>query len=161
MLRGVRGVTLVAVCAAFVLAVPASAAEVDPKLLVLQRADVPSRFVFDPSGSERRPNGYAARYVHRASDTGVVSEANVFRRPEGARMLLRRVDAYWKQYLKEIKRTRAGIGAESWMYEGSIDTLVAWRYGRVSASVWGIGLDKEQTLALARKQQRRIVAAFR
>ncbi len=98
---------LLAAAAAFV--VPASAASVDPRLLVLHQIDVPARYFFDEDNSMLMPtplvaslgkglctaalrrrrllSGYFARYVNSGPPRWryVDSAAFVFRQPQGAR----------------------------------------------------------------------------
>jgi hypothetical protein len=177
MRRGVLGAVL-----ALILAVPASAAAVHPRALVLQRADVPAEFVLDRAESGVRRNdgaffpdgdneafvarsgritGYVAQYVKRGRDVGIQSSVDVFRRPVGARMMLVRVHGWWRRLGGGNPGRRGDISAESWVYAGSIDTVVLWRFGRIYGSVLGFGLSEDRTLALARVQQRRIAAALR
>lgn len=172
---------LVASTAAVALAMPASAADVNPRALVLRQSDVPAELRLDRRASGLRTNGeesqgdrgakafvtragrivgYVARYVHPGRDQGIESRADVFRDPKGARLMLNRFDAFWRQLAPGIPRARAGIGAESWVYSGSIDSVVAWRHGRVFGSILGVGMTRERTLALARLQQRRIAGAL-
>jgi len=175
---------LVAVAVAALLAVHASAADVDPKALVLRQADVPSGFRLDLQASGVRTNasesrrsselralltrsgrvtGYEAEFDGR--DAMIRSRTDLFRRPEGARMMLIWVDKQARlSGLKGLKRARAGVGAESWIYwqaSASGSAVAIWRYGAAFAGVQGLGLSKARVLALARKQQRRIAAALR
>lgn len=178
MLRDMRVMLFAAVCAS-ALAVPASAAQVDPKALVVQQRDVPAEFRLDraqtgvvtnsevrvpyePTFVARsgRITGYVVQYVHPDRDTGVQSGADVFRRPAGARMMLARGRETWRKLAQGDPWGRAGIGTESWALGGSVDTIVLWRYDRIFAVVLGVGMTKQRTLALARIQQRRIAAAL-
>ena len=170
--------------AAAVLALPASAAEINPKTLVLQQADVPSGFRPDLQASGVRTNasesrrsgelrallarsgrvtGYEAEFDGR--DATIRSRTDLFRRPEGARMMLIWVDKQARlSGLKGLKRARVGVGAESWIYwqaSASSSAVAIWRYGAAFAGVQGLGLSKAGVLALARKQQRRVAAALR
>jgi hypothetical protein len=172
-----RALTLFAVCAAFVLAVPASAGGLDPRALVLQQADVPAGFQLDRAQSGIQTNtdlrddafvarsgritGYLAQYVQRQPSSGVQSRVDLFRRPAGARMMLAKAKDWWRRFGQGEPPPRRGqIGAESWIFGGFVDTVVIWRYGRAYALVLGVGMTKQRTLALARAQQRRIAAAL-
>ena len=180
----------VAVIAAAIHAVPASAADIDPKGLVLTRADLPpgyqlnrqytyvlsnARFSRGVRANEElvarsgRVTGYRARYDTKVGERirTVMSQTDVFRRPEGARVLLLRVDALERKYnarrgLQAYGRERANIGGESWVYWSGYPgyyVFVAWRHGRFLGTIHSWGVGKERTLALARTQQRRIAAA--
>lgn len=168
-----------------VLAAPASAA-LDPGVLVLRQADVPAGFRFDEGDSgvssnarrakdspEFRPvmvrsgrlTGYEAVFANTRSSAAIESLADVFRAPEGARMVLLWFDREVRRASPApLKRTATGIGAQGWVYRGSKPlrfTLVAWREGPVFGAVFGIGVSTDTTLALARTQERRIAAALR
>jgi opacity protein-like surface antigen len=174
-----RVLTLIAVCAA-AFAVTASAAQVNPKALVLQQRDAPAGFqldrtksglltnaeVRDPSdptfeARAGRTTGYFVQYVQRGTGSGVQSQVDLFRKPGGARMLLERVHASWLKLANGDPWGRARIGTEGWYFGGDVDSAVYWRYGRAVGFVLGIGMSRQQTLALARLQQRRIAAALR
>jgi hypothetical protein len=167
-----------------VLVVSAAAAEVDPKALVLAPSDLPRGFVLDREESGLRTNveaakdgreareliartgritGYEVTWSKRA--TTLDSRADLCRRAAGARVLLDFIkEQMQKAGIKGLRRARAGVGAESWIYFGGSPaafTLVAWRYERVFAGIVAVGLTRAQTLGLARKQQRRIVTALR
>jgi hypothetical protein len=176
----VRVATL-AVLSLFV-ATTATAADVHPRRLALQAADLPDGFVLDRYESGVRSNsselrehpeleslfdrvdrvtGYSVEF--RKGSAFVGSRADLVERPEGARLLL---DWYDREVRKGgvagLRRTRGGVGSASWLYwqESAKLTLVAWRYRRVFAAVLGTDLTRDQTLALARAQQRRIAAAI-
>ncbi len=105
-------VLLVIATAAF--ALPASAASVSPKVLVLHQIDVPERYDFDKENSSFLPtdlgppdaeydrlvaragyvNGYAAKYQNSDPPRWryVTSVAFVFRRAEGAKIYLAWLD---------------------------------------------------------------------
>jgi hypothetical protein len=168
----------IALCVAVVVVLPAAAAELDPKTLVLQQADVPARFQLDRAQSGVRTNanagedakflarsgritGYVAQYVQRQPSRGVQSRVDLFRRPAGARLMFARANEKWRRFTQGEPRQRGRIGTESWIYGGFVDTVVIWRYGRAYAFVLGLGMTKERTLTLARKQQSRIAAALR
>ena len=168
--------------ASLLVATTATAADVHPRRLALQMADLPQGFVLDRDDSGVRTNalelrehpelaqlfdrcervtGYSAEF--RKGNSFVGSRADLVERPEGARLLL---DWYDREVRKGgvagLRRTRGGVGSASWLYwqESAKLTLVAWRYRRVFAAVLGTDLTREQTLALARAQQRRIAAAL-
>lgn len=153
---------LVAVAAAALLATPAATAELDPRALVLNQVDVPTGFRLDPKETGIRANaggaeataemralfarsgrvtGYEAAFEHR---TAIIrSRADLFRRPDGARLVLDWFEAELRKGgIKGLRRARAGIGAASWIYWSGPPysvTLVGWRYDRVFAGVVGSG----------------------
>jgi hypothetical protein len=170
---------LVATVALFAaLSVPASAAQIDPRTLVLRQSDVPEELRRDPTSSAVISNAdrrdFGARFVARAgritgyvatyADGGIAvqSWADLFRAPRGAQMMLARDHGKWQALGPPDDRwARAGIGAESWVSRRfAVNTVVLWRYGRVYAGVHS-NLGSRRTLALARLQQRRIAAALR
>jgi hypothetical protein len=177
-----RVLLLLVFVAAF--ALPASAGRVDPKALVLQRADLPTGYVLDRDESGLRANASESqdgpesrRLVARSGrltgyeiswDKGEVtleSRADLCRRPSGARILFDFVVAEMKKVgIRGLRRAPAGVGAESWIYWGGTPaafTLVVWRYDRVFAGIVGVGLSKSLALKLARSQQHRIGDALR
>jgi len=180
-------VACVVVAALALLAVPASAAQIDPAELVLRHADVPARFEHDREESGLRSNelevkenpeirvvvrwgrvtGYQAAYTRRTRNPGTIeSRADLFNGATGARKLLVWVDSELrKSGFAGQKRARVDLGSEGWVHwaggSGLDLSVVVWRQGRVFAGVMGLGLTKDRTLALARVQQRRIVAALR
>jgi hypothetical protein len=179
MLRGMRAAAATISLAALLCAVPASAAPVDPRALVLQRSDVPVEFRLDParsgvvSNSEvptpddpsfvaraGRTTGYFVQYVLPGAGSGLQSQVDLFRKPGGARMMLARVHESWLKLANGDQWGRVRIGNEGWFFGGQVDTAVYWRHGRAAALVLGINLNKKRTIALARKQQRRIAAAL-
>jgi hypothetical protein len=118
------------------------------------------RALFARSG---RVTGYEAAFERR---TGIIrSRADLFRRPDGARMVLDWLDAETRKGgIKGLERARAGIGAESWIYWSGPPlnlTLVGWRYDRVFAAVVAFGISKKRALALGSAQQRRVAANLR
>jgi hypothetical protein len=174
--------------AAFALTVPASAASVDPKLFALTQADVPRGYAFDENNSlllskatvDRGTNeesrllrrlGFQGAYFGSYLNTAppkwrfVHSGAYIFRGATGASAFVR--------YAKRKRLTpftlrgiRIDLGDEAWLYPGGSaadGTAVVWRYRRVIAYVTctEMGGHHELALALARKQQRRIVALTR
>jgi hypothetical protein len=179
MLSEMRFATIAALCAASVLVLPASAARVEPKSLVLQQADVPAGFQLDRSRSRPRTSaelsrtdpkfvsrsgwlgGYLVQYVQPGGiGVGVQSTADLFRRPAGTKLMYARFQKFWRELSQAEPGARANIGTESWYYGGSVDTVVFWRYRRAFAFVLGVNMSKKKTLALARVQQRRMVAAL-
>ena len=174
--------------AAGMLALPALAASVDPRLFVLSQADVPSGYLFDDDNSllftraqlERVPDdesrvllragfqaGHFARYLNsnpprwRYVNSGVF----VFLRPKGARTYMPRlIKAEFVQ--RGVRPRRVSLGDEAWVYASAsraIGTSVVWRYGRVLAWVNCSQMTNHGTLAraLAGKQQRRIATELR
>jgi hypothetical protein len=168
---------------------PASAADPHPRLLVVQPNDVPAGFRLDRDESGVRSNaqrakdapGFGPLIARSGRITGyemvfirlqkkplrvafIQSTVDVFRRPDGARIALAWFDGeVGKQAAKaSIERSRGKLGAQAWIYTGRAPgrfTLVGWRYRRVVAAVFGLAIPRERVIALARVQQRRIVAA--
>ena len=167
-----------------VIALPAAAATVDPKQLVLAPTDVPAGFRLDraetgirtneleakeypetraPFRRWRRVIGYQASY--RGKDASrIEARADLFRDAAGARQLQDWADReYRRSGISGLRRSHAGVGAGGVVFWGgghAGHAFVLWRYGRVWAGIAGIGLGKERTLALARAQQRRIAAVL-
>jgi hypothetical protein len=172
------------------LAVPASAAQLDPKTLVVRPADVPAGFelVADQSGvrsnarrasmypAGRRPplarfgrlTGYDAVYWRKPSAV-IGSSADLYRAAEGVDRFMR----WWKEDVrsrgtKGQQVTSTWIGVRAWVTkqrvrDGSGTTLyttVSWRDGRVTAGVVGKGVPAATVVRLARAQHRRIAAAL-
>lgn len=179
MLRPMRAAAVTIFLAALLCALPASAARVDPKGLVLQRSDVPVGFRLDPARSGVVPNpefrtpddpsfaaragrvtGYFVQYVQPGAGSGLQSQVDLFRKPGGARMMLARVHEGWLKLARGDPWGSVRIGNGGWFFGGQVDTAVYWRHGRAVGLVLGINLSKSRTIALARKQQRRIAAAL-
>ena len=180
-------VACIVVAALALLAVPASAAQIDPAEFVLRLAEVPVGFELDREESGLRSNelevkenpeirvvvrwgrvtGYQAAYTRRTRNPGTIeSRADLFNGATGARKLLVWVDSELrKSGFAGQKRARVDLGSEGWVHwaggSGLDLSVVVWRQGRVFAGVMALGLTKDRTLALARVQQRRIVAALR
>lgn len=180
-------VACIVVAALALLAVPALAAPIDPAELVLREVDVPVGFELDREESGVRSNavevrehpetrvfvrwgrvtGYQAAYTRRTRNPGTIeARVDVFRGTDGAHKLLVWVDnELRKAGFAGQKRERVDLGSEGWVHwaggSGLDLSVVVWRQGRVFAGVMGLGLTKDRTLALARVQQRRIVAALR
>jgi len=168
-------------------AIPASAAQIDPAGLVLRQADIPAGFVLDAEESGARSNaqevkehpeirvvlrggrvtGYQSAYTRRTRNLGTIeSRADVFDSANGAHKLLVWVDSELRKLgFAGQKRAAVNVGSEGWVHwaggSGLDPSVVVWRQGRVFAGVMALGLTKDRTLALARVQQRRIVAALR
>jgi hypothetical protein len=149
----------------------AVAADVDPRALVLAKADLTAEYrldrrqslvlsneVFSAKYAARlgRISGYLAKY-RRQSGGFMRSRADVFRRPVGARQLLRDLD----DAFRSRGRHRAGVGAEGWVYSSGIWAMVVWRHGRLLGVIDSWGLGKQRMLVFARLQQRRMAAALR
>jgi hypothetical protein len=174
-----------ALLAAAVFALPASAARIDPRLLVLHQVDVPARYVFDEDNSllftramvdsgrddgaralarAGFVNGYFARYANYGPPhwSYVNSGAYAFRQPKGARTYLLRMKAEFAK--RSVRPQRLGLGDEGWLFMVSTSTdtgtSVLWRHGRVIAWVSCLEMTRHRSLALAqaRKQERRIAA---
>jgi hypothetical protein len=176
---------LAAALASVAVALPASAAEIEPRALVLAREDVPSGFRLSPGESGLRTNeleakqypetrelfkrwrritGYQAVYGRR--NARLLSRADLFRSARGAGKLLARVDLEFRRSgarAGAVRRTRTSLGSGGWLYAAPRlggYTVVAWRYRRVFATVIGTRLPTSRPVALARAQQRRIAAAL-
>lgn len=163
------------------LAVPAGAATIDPKELVLGPAQVPAGFRVDRDETGLRTNvreareypetrsrfrrwgrvtGYQARY-ERSDLASIETRVDIFRNASGAQKLHRWVDRETqKSGIKGIVRARARIGSEGAIYSFGEFRLVYWRDGRVWSGMSTQDLTTARTLALARAQQRRIAAAL-
>jgi hypothetical protein len=164
------------------LAVPASAADVDPRALVVQPADVPTGFRVDRDESGLRSNeleakeypqtravfarlgrvtGYQVAFVR--GDASIEARSDLFRTTTGARKMLAWVDLeYRKSGVRGQRRAALDIGDEGWVIWAGKDlglTLVFWRHGRVFSGLLGHLIPRERTIALAHSQQRRIAAA--
>ena len=172
--------------AAAAFALPASAANVNPRVLVLSQIDVPAHYEFDKDNSTIVPSELAAGYAggrriveragyvngYLASDLNVdpprwhhiASAAFVFRRAEGARVYLAWFDKQFKEH-NAVARRPVDLGDAGWIYVSSSrdsGTGVVWRFGRVVALVNCEWMMPHRALALsmARMQQRRIAAAL-
>ncbi len=164
------------------LALPASAAEVDVRLLVVQPADVPKGFVVDPDETEVRTNAIEAREfpesrklftrwkrvtgyqaMYRRSSARIEARADVFRGPRGADELLALVHAHaLRAGISGQRIVPFRIGVEGWIFRaGPSYTLVAWRQGRVFSGVFAEGIPRARTIELARAQQRHVLASLR
>ena len=175
---------LMLLAAVGVLAAPAAAVDVAPRALVLRSADVPAgwarvrketglRTNEDEAGTDRksraliarlgRVTGYQAEWRRGAMDS-IVSRADVFRSTDGARMYVDiAADSPRSSGIKGLRRSPARIGDSGYAFHGGPNGTVAWvvwRSGAVAGTVVGWGLPRETTLAIARKQQRRIAAAL-
>ena len=168
-------------------AVPSSAASVNPKLYALSQADVPQGYFFDKDNSlllskatvDRasndesrflRRNGFMGAYLGAYLNTSpprwrfVHSGAFIFRTASGASAFVR--TARRERLAPFIPRgDRIQLGDEAWLYKDTANhgSVVTWRHGRVVAyvSCTEMANHRALTLALARKQQRRIAALTR
>ncbi len=174
--------------AALALTVPASAASVDPRLFALTQADVPRGYAFDENNSlllskatvdrganeesrflkrHRFQGAYFGTYLNTEPPKWrfVHSGAYVFSAATGAVAFERYARAKRVTPLT-FRGRRLNLGDEAWLYTGRSATdgsAVVWRYRRVIAYVTCTDMSghRELALALARKQQRRIVALTR
>jgi hypothetical protein len=166
---------------AAVVFVAGAAAAVQPRMLVLQRSDVPSRYEFQPgsSGDVRsvgapdalaRPGligGFYATYWRDGkSERTIVSAAYLYRSSAGAKAALAAVDREARHNAtRSLRRLRTDLGDDAWIYTDrsrDLGTAVVWRSGRVLAVLdYSSPTGHEKlALALARTQQRRIAAAL-
>ena len=178
-------VLLAALACFLVAAVSASAAEVDPQVLVLRPADVPAGFALDRDQSGLRTNegeskgdrrlpallerwgrvtGYETEYDHR--EATLTSRADLFRTAEGSQLMMAYVvDEAKTSGIKGFRRSPVRIGSGGWLYGGGSGpgalNLVVWRHRRVFAGLVAFGVEKGRTLGLARAQERRIAAVLR
>lgn len=172
----------VVVLVVLAVALPAGAATIDPKALVVGPAQVPAGFRVDRDETGLRTNGreardypetrsrfrrwgrvtgYQARY-ERSDLASIETRVDVFRDGSGAQKLHRWVDRETqKSGIKGIVRARVRIGSEGAIYSFGKFRLVYWRDGRVWSGMSTRDLTTARTLALARAQQRRIAAALR
>jgi hypothetical protein len=174
----VRILALAALLAA--LAAPASAATVQPKLLVLQKTDVPRGYRVDetqllgnpgPGATQsfrdlaKRSGRVTGYYVHfMGGSKEITAVAEVFGRPAGAKIYL----AWYERRLRlqgEKARSRIAVGDGGWAYRVHStphSTFVLWRDGRLVSSVLTHAMSDHDPLArsLAQKQDRRASAAL-
>ena len=170
------------------LAVPSSAASVSPKLFALSETDVPKGYFFDKDNSlllskatiDRASNeearflrsiGFEGAYLGTYLNTSppkwrfVHSGAFVFRAEKGASAFVRTARKHGLTPFTTGRGERIQLGDEAWLSQATAadETAVAWRQGRVVAYVSCTEMAKHRslTLALARKQQHRIVALTR
>ena len=163
-------------------ALPAGAATVDPKALVVGRADVPTGFRVDPDETGLRTNelearehpetrplfrrlgrvtGYQARYEN-AADASIEARVDLFRNANGAHGLHRWVVREMaRSGIKGVVSKRLRLGSEGRMYSSKLFVILYWRSGRAWSALAGFGVGESKTLAAARAQQRRIAAALR
>jgi hypothetical protein len=179
-------VALAIVLTTAALAATAGAAQVDPRLLVLRTADVPVGFVADrkdtgvrtnegEAGSSRasraliarlgRVTGYAAEWDRGRGNESIVSRADVFRAPTGARRYVElSASTLRRSGIAGLRRSPAAIGDGGYVFHGGPAgelAWVLWRSGGVAGMVAGWGVPRSTTLALARTQQGRIAGATR
>ncbi len=113
----------------------------------------------------RRVTGYRVEFTGGAKG-GIGSSADVFRSTTGARGYLR-----WSAQVTpprtglRLVRRRAGLGDEAYVFQkdfgSTLFVVVEWRYRNVTAHVGADSVGVRGALALARVQQRRIIAALR
>ena len=170
-----------AVLVVLAVALPAGAAAVDPKALVIGPADVPAGFRLDQDETGVRTNereatespetrplfrrlgrltGYQARYEN-AADASIEARVDLFRTASGAHGLHRWVVREMaRSGIKGVVSTRLHLGSEGRMYSSKLFVILYWRSGRAWSALAGFGVGKKTTLAAARAQQRRISAAL-
>jgi hypothetical protein len=112
-----------------------------------------------------RIDGYVAVYDD-ARGRRVISRADLYRRQKGATNMLGVADrGMRKAGIKGLRRSRVAIASGGWIYWGgsgdSALAVVAWRHGRVFASITTAGLARATTLRVAMKQDRRMAAVLR
>jgi hypothetical protein len=173
-----------ALLAAFgVLVAPAAAADVAPRALVLRTSDVPAGWALrrdetgvrtneDEAGTDRRSRaliarlgrvtGYQAEW-RRAPMDSIVSRADVFRSRNGARMYVELAAGSLRSAgIRGLRRSAVDIGDAGYVFHGGRSGSIAWvvwRSGSVAGMVVGWGVRRDVSMALARKQQRRIAIA--
>jgi hypothetical protein len=166
-----------------VLATPAAAVDGAPRALVLRSTDVPAGFVLDrketgvrtnedEAGTDRasralvkrlgRVTGYEAEW-RRGADESIVSRADVFRTKAGAQSYLDVAAAGLRvSGIKGLRRSTIRLGDQGYVFHAGATAELAWvvwRFGEVTGVVAGWGVPRDVSIALARKQQRRIVSA--
>jgi hypothetical protein len=188
MLRNMRLLLTIGVLACG-LAVPASAAGVDPMKLVLQQVDVPQGYELNKDESLRTSNSFVSSqqesrtivvrsgrltgYLIQYTNYGppgwrhVLSSVDVFRTPAGAKRFFDwRLKRHRSDFAGPTARGPESLGDAAWAYSARSlgpGSTVFWREGRVVAVVSCRVMAGHQRVALemARKQQRRIAAALR
>jgi hypothetical protein len=175
---------ILAVLASVVLTLPASAAGLDPQVLVLHQGDLPSGFLPDRQRTGLRTNereardypvlrpkfrewgrvtGYQAEFDRGSAS--IAARVDVFRKDAGARRLLDFFDLeVRKGGVSGVKRSSVRIGTQARVYWTSPPvafTVVAWSDGRVFAVVFAQGVTRTRVVGLARVQERQIAAALR
>jgi hypothetical protein len=124
-----------------------------------------NEFLIRRFASWGRVTGYAVEYYGGIKGS-IVSRVDVFRRPSGAHSYLA-----WsaretppRTGLKFVRRQR-GLGDEAVVFRKDFGTLVfvvvEWRYRSVFAHVGADSVGVNGAIALARVQQRRMVAALK
>ena len=116
-----------------------------------------------------RVTGYSAVYDHRVGPLvdSIYSLSELCRTGAGAQVLFDADDVEQRR-LNALRAKRGGrlyerrsvpVGDQAWLYRSTRAprvTLVFWRAGRVVATVLTWGLSRDETVELARAQQRRI-----
>jgi hypothetical protein len=176
----VRKLGFVALLAVLAAPAVAAASTLQPKLLVLRKADVPRGYRVDEtqllgnpgSGATQsfrqlakrsgRITGYYVHFVDGSKEITAVAE--LFRKPAGAKIYL----AWYERRLRlqgEKARSRVAIGDEGWAYRVHStpnSTFVLWRDARLVSSVLTHAMSGHRALALSltRKQDHRSSAAL-
>jgi hypothetical protein len=165
------------------LALPASAAQVDPSRLVLRQSDVPTGFRVDGSETGLLSNAKAAEgeprfrplfprwgrltgyeVVFNRGESTIGSRVDVLRTPAGAAAMLAWIRRELRKGGRGFPRVQVSVGDEAVMHRSRVPraiAVVAWRAGRLVGLVGTVGLPSQRTVAFARRQQRRIDAALR
>ena len=116
-----------------------------------------------------RVTGYSAVYDHRVGPLvdSIYSLGELCRTGPGAQVLFAADDVEQRR-LNALRVRRGGrpyerrsvpVGDQAWLYRstrGPRVTLVFWRAGRTVATIMTWGMSRDQTVDLARVQQRRI-----
>ena len=172
--------------AAAVLPQAAARAGVQPSALVLRATDVPAHYDFDKDNSRPLPkafmatnpvtrhlldrtgyvNGHVVRFLNSDPPRWryVTSQAFIFRTAAGARVFLASLGN--RLGARAHRRKAVDLGDAGWSYVSASSepgAVVAWRFGRVVGVVacQEMAGRRALSLALARKQQRRIAKAPR
>jgi hypothetical protein len=183
--RRLRLALLAVLLVVSVVSAAAAAGAVNPRALVLSAGDIPSGFRRDSPNTGVETNAQIARNEPSArtklavwrrvtgykiefdrDGTTIASRADVFRSSSGAQQMLEYfVDEARKGGIKGLAANRVTLGAGGWLFGGKDPGrglfFLGWRDGRVFAAVGVLGLTRQQALALAQAQQRRIAAALR
>ena len=137
--------------------------------------NLPSKATIDRASNEEarflRSIGFEGAYLGTYLNTSppkwrfVHSGAFIFRAAKGASAFVRTARKHGLTPFTTGRGERIQLGDEAWLSQDTAadGTAVAWRHGRVVAyvSCTEMARHRSLTLALARKQQRRIVALTR